>query len=271
MTQLMIDKEISMRWLSALTAPLLMLLILRPPVAIADFCQADINSDGKIDTGDLEIMQAELYRDNCFMVPCRSDLNGDGKVSGKDAETLIAAFGEQNCFSEKRGIPGEQTDMLYIGQKTEFDSAEEEDVAEGIELPENRFIDNGDGTITDPKTGLMWTKNADPYGDTLLFHQALDYIEAMNEGHYANFSYTDWRLPDWRELRSLIDYTKLMKHGHTLPLGHPFNNVQPLNFNRDPSYMSTSNHSWFVSLYCRLVGHNASSCYGFVWPVRGKQ
>jgi len=135
-----------------------------------------------------------------------------------------------------------------------------------------RFKDNGDGTVTDIRTGLIWTKNANLPGDTMTFHQAFDYIEGMNKGKYPNFGYTDWRLPTLRELRSLIDYTRYTKKGnvHVLPQGHPFKKVQSLRFNdsRAPSYLSNTDHPWFVSLYCRLVGHNVTSCYGYVWPVR---
>ena len=42
------------------------------------------------------------------------------------------------------------------------------------------FIDNDDGTVTDPETGFMWTKDANLFGDTMLFHQALTYIDEMN-------------------------------------------------------------------------------------------
>lgn len=107
----------------------------------------------------------------------------------------------------------------------------------------------------------------------MLFHQALDYIEGMNEGKYSNFGYTDWILPTLSELRSLIDYTKFTREWHILPDGHPFQNVQSLRFNDSKSvtYLSNSEYPLFVSLYCRLVGHNVKSCYGYVWPVRGGQ
>ena len=156
---------------------------------------------------------------------------------------------------------------------TEFDLGEVEDLEEGVELPVSRFKDNGDGTVTDPETGLMWTKDANLPGDTMLFHEALDYIEEINEGKHPNFGYTDWRLPDLKELLSLIDYTQRTRKGHIIPSGHPFRNVQSLNFNNKQAttYLSNSDYPLFVSLYCRLVGHNVKSCYGYIWPVRGGQ
>jgi hypothetical protein len=245
--------------------------LLRASLVFADTCLADMNRDGKVDTEDLEIMQKELDRVNCFMLPCKADLNGDGRVDGNDGEILIAEFGKQDCFFGTGDILETQRDLSQMDQETALNSAEEEGVEEGIEPPEARFIDNGNGTVTDPATGLMWTKNADIYGDTLLFHQALDYIAEMNEGNYPNFGYTDWRLPSLTELRSLIDYTKLTRKGHTVPSGHPFDNLQSLYFKGRSSYISNSDYPLFVSLYCRLVGHNINSCYGYVWPVRGRK
>jgi hypothetical protein len=247
-------------------------------------CQADINGDGKVDFKDLEIMKAETGRDNCYTVPCQADLNGDGKVDIEDREILKAEFGRDDCPPSDVDIPREQIEIPQIGQETEFDTGEEEEEVtsydtgededleeEEIAPPTTRFKDNGDGTVTDPETGLMWTKDANLPGDTMLFHQALDYIEEMNEGKYPNFGYTDWWLPTLSELRSLIDYTNFTRWGHIIPSGHPFQNVQSLNFNdrRSTTYLSNSDYPLFVSLYCRLVGHNVKSCYGYVWPVRG--
>ena len=62
-------------------------------------------------------------------------------------------------------------------------------------------MDNGDGTITDRATGLTWMK-ADN-GKTMSWEQALRYAESLNlAGH------DDWRLPNVKELQSLVDYTR---------------------------------------------------------------
>ena len=275
-------KMLSKGWV--ILAGLLILAALRTSTALAYTCQADINGDGKVDFKDLEIMKAETGRDNCYTIPCQADLNGDGKVDIEDRKILKAEFGRDNCPPSNGYIPGEDIDIPQIGQETEFDTYEEEeatpyDIGEDEELDEEitpqttRFKDNGDGTITDPKTGLMWTKDANLPGDTVIFHQAFSYVKGMNEGKYPNFGYTDWSLPTLHELRSLIDYTKFTRWGHELPSGHPFQNVQSLRFNDrlSTTYLSNSEYPRFVSLYCRLVGHNVRSCFGYVWPVRGRQ
>ncbi|MBW1972323.1 MAG: hypothetical protein DRP55_05805 [Spirochaetes bacterium] len=65
-------------------------------------------------------------------------------------------------------------------------------------LAEERFIDNGDGTITDTKTNLMWAQY-DNMGD-INWHQAKDYCE-----HIILSKYEDWRMPTIKELATLYD------------------------------------------------------------------
>jgi len=63
------------------------------------------------------------------------------------------------------------------------------------------FIDNGDGTVTNTDTGLMWQKDTAP--ETYRWQEALSYCENLSLADY-----TDWRLPNTNELQSLVDYTR---------------------------------------------------------------
>jgi hypothetical protein len=65
----------------------------------------------------------------------------------------------------------------------------------------NDFVDNGDGTVTDEATGLMW-QQADS-GSGMQWEEALAYAEGLSlAGH------DDWRLPNAKELQSIVDYTR---------------------------------------------------------------
>ncbi|MBE9515778.1 MAG: DUF1566 domain-containing protein, partial [Proteobacteria bacterium] len=64
----------------------------------------------------------------------------------------------------------------------------------------NLFVDNSDGTISDEATGLMWMQQ-DSSGQS--WQQALDLCE---QSTYAD--YTDWYLPDAKELQSIVDYAR---------------------------------------------------------------
>jgi hypothetical protein len=69
------------------------------------------------------------------------------------------------------------------------------------EYGKNNFVDNGDGTISDLATGLMWQQSDD--GIARDWGEALEYAENLN---FADYS--DWRLPNTKELQSIVDYTR---------------------------------------------------------------
>jgi len=64
----------------------------------------------------------------------------------------------------------------------------------------NIFVDNGDGTVTDLATGLIWQKADD--GNARNWQAALAYADSLNLA-----GYDDWRLPSAKELQSIVDYT----------------------------------------------------------------
>ncbi len=72
----------------------------------------------------------------------------------------------------------------------------------------NAFVDNSDETITDNATSLMWSKN-DSGSDApngLTWEEALAYVETKNAANYLGYS--DWRLPDIKELQGILDYSR---------------------------------------------------------------
>lgn len=63
-----------------------------------------------------------------------------------------------------------------------------------------RFVDNGDGTVTDTQTGLVWQKYPAP--ERMSWPEARKYLDYLNQIKFAG--YDDWRLPNNKELGSLI-------------------------------------------------------------------
>jgi hypothetical protein len=72
------------------------------------------------------------------------------------------------------------------------------------EYGKNAFRDNHDGTVTDQATGLMWEKSDS--GKGMHWQDALDWVAQRNGA--AHRGYKDWRLPNAKELQSIIDYTR---------------------------------------------------------------
>ena len=68
----------------------------------------------------------------------------------------------------------------------------------------NNFQDNGDGTVTDLATKLMWSKDDSKTG--LDWPDALAWVQTKNLENYLG--HNDWRLPDIKELESIVDYTR---------------------------------------------------------------
>jgi hypothetical protein len=69
-----------------------------------------------------------------------------------------------------------------------------------------RFVDNGNGTVTDTKTKLMWA--AKDNGKDIDFHDAEVYCNSFSAG-----GYTDWRMPDIEELENLYEADSNNKSG----------------------------------------------------------
>lgn len=67
----------------------------------------------------------------------------------------------------------------------------------GQSIDQNDFIDNGNGTVTDMSTGLMWQQDSLPYD----WEGALAYCENLTLAGYS-----DWRLPNLNELLTLLDH-----------------------------------------------------------------
>ncbi len=69
---------------------------------------------------------------------------------------------------------------------------------------ENDLVDNGDGTVTDRATGLLWQKSGSSRSVT--WRRAELYIDKLNRNQFAGYS--DWRLPTIDELSSLLEKSK---------------------------------------------------------------
>jgi len=68
----------------------------------------------------------------------------------------------------------------------------------------NAFVAGDDSTVTDNATGLMWAQ--DDSGMGMDWEAALAWVQQMNDQNYLG--YNDWRLPDAKELQSIVDYSR---------------------------------------------------------------
>ena len=127
----------------------------------------------------------------------------------------------------------------------------------GVDWPDPRFTDNGDGTVTDKLTGLIWTKTLSCIsGD---WQSSLDFCNALATGTCGltgSFVAGDWRLANRYELLSLLD---LSQYNPALPVGHPFT------VNASSNYISSTTHdlspasAWIVGIYSGTSGPGQKS------------
>jgi hypothetical protein len=159
------------------------------------------------------------------------------------------------------------------GLITSYHLDDDGDLQRGVAWPNPRFTDNGDGTVTDNLTGLMWTKDARPGGEVVTWDVAFNYIATVNLFNFLG--YDDWRLPNLFELESLrnmrYDSPVLSNTVGTAQWseGDPFTNVS---YGRN--YWSSTTNSFFsdggfVNMAEGYVDHHDKSFTHFVWPVRG--
>jgi len=117
----------------------------------------------------------------------------DGSQPGVIA---LPATGQLSCYN----TAGSVISCAGSGQDAEF--------SKGVSLPEPRFEDNLDGTITDFLTGLIWSKDAET-GSITNWDGALAIAASARSGLYGlsdGSDAGDWRLPNIREFLSLVNY-----------------------------------------------------------------
>ncbi|MBF0627839.1 MAG: DUF1566 domain-containing protein [Magnetococcales bacterium] len=157
------------------------------------------------------------------------------------------------------------------GQTTSQDSGDDGRLQKGVAWPSPRFIDNGDGTVKDNLTGLVWMKNANCWGSQM-WTNALTKVDGLNAqtescSGYVTGTHTDWRLPNSMELRSLIDYGR---YNPALPAGHPFSGVQSSDYYWSSTTQAGSTDlAWVVHLTNGTLSEYVKYVYpSYVWPVR---
>ena len=138
----------------------------------------------------------------------------------------------------------------------------------GVAWPNPRFTDNSNGTVTDNLTGLIWLKNANFFG----FRNRATALTGCNTLAANGTTLTDgsvagdWRLPNKRELFSLIDDSN---HDPALPTGHPFTGVQSGFYWSSTTVADITGFAGVVPLRNGSVGYYDKTTTFYVWPVRG--
>ena len=120
---------------------------------------------------------------------------------------------------------------------------------------EERFIDNGDGTISDTKTRLMWQKEGSQ--ERLNYAQAEEFVAELNKEQYP-----DWRIPTREELESILDLERRE------PTINPMFECQSAGYWSSTPVADYTSFAWYVNFYDGYVYNvNRNGSY-LVRPVR---
>ena len=235
-----------------------------PGVCVVDFCLADSDISGRVTGADLTVLKKDLGRVSC---PTTPDIPAKAPVEKTGWSGLFAL-----CYDE------------YGTQRNCANTGEDGEHSKGVGWPFPRFVNNGDGTATDKVTGLTWLLDANCIatnypgfdndynsGDgAVTWQHALDFVSGINGGTYplCKAGYTDWRLPNIKELESLRDFSQ---YNPALPgwLTLIVINVQPNYYWSSTTYAGYTYYAWLVNMYSGNVHYDYKDYFFYVWPVRG--
>ena len=121
-----------------------------------------------------------------------------------------------------------------------------------------RFLDNGDNTVIDLATGLMWIKDPGQVSglyDRMYWYDALNACENLEYG-----GWDDWRLPNINELMSIVDHSRYDPAFDTL-FFTPFPDTWT------PYWSSTTNASWPDGAWALYPYDGYKTTWGKPWDM----
>jgi hypothetical protein len=147
---------------------------------------------------------------------------------------------------------------------------EDGDYQAGVAWPTPRFTARGNGTVRDNLTGLLWLQDSTCGGNNNLWWDALAFantlangICGLTDGSVAG----DWRLPNIKELQSLIDFSQ---HEPALPAGHPFTSLAIRYWSSTTREAGIFNYAWTLDVRdgTTVIRHKTFEPES-AWAVRG--
>ncbi|MGB9715575.1 MAG: DUF1566 domain-containing protein [Thermodesulfovibrionales bacterium] len=194
------------------------------------------------------------------------------KMSNGRKIRYLKSYGYYNILAVRNGDTEGFYEIAKTGQVVSYAVGDDGYIQSGIDWPEPRFIDNGDGTITDNLTGLMWLKD----GGCLKkkkWSNSLDTIAYFNNNpEYYNCmeytaNYSDWRLPDVKELESLINYG--VPNSAEWLNSQGFMNMNSFYYWSSTTHQANYRYAWIVKMSNGRREYDLKFNRYYILPVRG--
>ncbi len=192
----------------------------------------------------------------------KASINSTGLV------TAVAA-GVTTIRATSGDISGTVTLTVTIlpetGQTISYGTEDDGSLRKGLAWPSPRFtagtVAESD-CVTDNLTGLMWVKSPD--STTRTWANALIYANGL-----SLCGYDDWRLPNRKELRSLVNYGEATQA--TWLNNQGFSNVQTWYYWSSTTYANDTDNAWVVFMWYGYMQPGSKTTSIYVWPVRSGQ
>lgn len=202
------------------------------------------------------------------------------KRPGAFTEPVAGPASTGKTLDDLYNLASERSRPGKTGQTDSYAAGDDGALQKGVAWPTPyRFTDNmDDGTVTDNLTGLIWLKNANCFG-TRNWTTALSDCNTLvgnntqcglNDGSTAG----DWRLPNIKELFSLIDFAwsnpGLSNAAGTAKWasGDAFTGVLSNVYWSSTTYALLPSRAWFVHMLNGYVYFDVKGDSYYVWPVR---
>jgi hypothetical protein len=161
-------------------------------------------------------------------------------------------------------------ELPKTSQTLSYAPGDDGNIQAGIEWPSPRFTNNGDGTVGDNLTGLMWLKD----GGCLKkkWNDAFQTIADLNAnpGIYTcleySANYSDWRLPNIKELESLVDYGAANVSAWLNAEG--FLNTVSAKYWSSTAYLTQTSSIWVVNMKTGDMSSSGKKSKYRILPVR---
>jgi quinol monooxygenase YgiN len=182
----------------------------------------------------------------------------DAAVPATVAPAPVLRTGQSKCW----GADGASVNCRDTGQ----DGA----VQAGIPWPTERFTDNGDGTVTDNRSGLIWLQDANFFKEVTR-EQALQNARELCDGTAGlkdDSNPGDWRLPNVNELQSLLDLSNT--EGPAVPAKHPFKHLRAVNYWTASSVALAPALGWYTAMAVGPPVFDLKMNFMHMLPVKGE-
>jgi hypothetical protein len=163
------------------------------------------------------------------------------------------ATGQSRCYDSA----GREISCFETGQDGEY--------RKGMTWPGARF-EVIQEMVMDSLTGLSWTIDANLSKYPLTWQEALGFVATLNQNHYQG--HADWRLPNRKELRSLISHQTARP---PLPAHHPFQNVFSGWYWTSTTASRNHAYAWYIHMGGGRMFYGRKDEFHLLWPVRGKR